>query len=174
MTDTYRREIALVGTMCDLPAITSFVAEACAEAGVAPEARFDLELAVEEACCNVMEHAYGGAPGELRVTFEAQGCDVVITVCDRGRPFDPNTVPPPDMSLPLEERPIGGLGLFLMRQLMDTVQFTFTGTENRLRMVKRGVRTARRDAASASATAPAQVPGPGEANDQPAPSDDPA
>ncbi len=125
--------------MVDLPDITAFIASSVEQAGVDPSAQFDLELAVEEACTNVIAHAYDGRGGELEVCFETRGADVCITVRDWGRPFDPDKVPPPDVSQPLEERQTGGLGLFLMEKLMDEVKFTFTDDGNTLVMVKHDV-----------------------------------
>lgn len=141
MTDDFQSELCMVGTMAELPHIVEFVECACEEAAVDPAVRFDLKLAVEEACTNVIEHAYRGVGGELTVCFEVNGEDVRITVTDHGQPFDPGEVAMPDLSLPLEERPIGGLGLFLMQQLMDEVEFVFSKDGNRLSMVKRGVRS---------------------------------
>jgi serine/threonine-protein kinase RsbW len=141
MTDDFQSELCMVGTMAELPRIFDFVEYACDEAAVDPAVRFDLKLAVEEACTNVIEHAYGGEGGELTVCFEVCGPDVQITVTDRGQPFDPDEVAMPNLSLPLEERPIGGLGIFLMQQLMDDVTFEFSPAGNRLTMVKRGVRS---------------------------------
>ncbi len=133
----FQRELSLVGALADLPRIADFVEAACVATDLAPSVRFDLQLAVEEACCNVIEHAYGGAGGALTIRFETRGEDVVITVQDRGQPFDPSTVPEPDTAAPLAERPIGGLGLYLMRQLMDEVAFTFSPEEgNTLAMMK--------------------------------------
>jgi len=122
----FQRQLSLVGTLADLPRIANFIAEACAALGLAPAARFDLQLAVEEACCNVIEHAYEGAGGALKVRIETCDEDVVITIQDRGKPFDPTAIPEPDIDAPLDERPIGGLGLYLMPRLMDEVAFTFS------------------------------------------------
>jgi serine/threonine-protein kinase RsbW len=140
MKDDFQSELCMVGTVADLPRIIDFVESACEGAAIDPAVRFDLKLAVEEACANVIEHAYCGEGGELVVCFEALGPDVRITVTDQGRPFDPTEVAMPDLNLPLDERPIGGLGLFLMQQLMDDVEFAFTEEGNRLSMVKHRVR----------------------------------
>ena len=140
MTEDFRQELCMDGSVAELPNIIEFVNHACEEADISPTQRFDLQLAVEEACMNVIEHAYGGKGGELTVCVEVAGPDVEITVTDHGRPFDPRLVAAPDLRQPLEERPIGGLGIFLMQQLMDEVEFAFSADGNRLRMVKRGVR----------------------------------
>ena len=122
----FRRDLVLVGTKSELPRISRFVEEACDGANVDPATRFDLQMAVDEACCNVFEHAYSGSAGEIDLRFETRGQDVVITLHDHGRAFNPEVVPPPDTTSPLEERPVGGLGLHLMRKLMDKVCFAFS------------------------------------------------
>jgi serine/threonine-protein kinase RsbW len=134
---TFFRELTVPGYTSDLPDVLAFVEAACEDAGVLPELWFDLQLAVEEACTNVIEHAYGGKGGDLGIAFEARGRDVVLTVRDHGRPFAPEKVVAPDMSLPLTQRRIGGLGLHLMYQLMDEVHFDFAEGSNTLVMVKR-------------------------------------
>lgn len=131
------RELTVPGRTADLPDVLAFIEAACEEADVLPELWFDLQLAVEEACTNVIEHAYDGKGGDLDITFAARGRDVVLTVRDHGRPFAPEKVVAPDMSLPLTQRRIGGLGLHLMYQLMDEVQFDFAEGSNTLVMVKR-------------------------------------
>lgn len=152
----FQRQLLLPGATDDLPRVLSFMEEACEGARVDPDLYADLQLAVEEACCNVIEHAYGGAGGPFSVHFERRGRDVHIAVRDCGRPFDPSAVTPPDMRIPLEDRPIGGLGLHLIHQLMDEVHFSFSDEGNMLVMVKRGaVRTSRaRDRSERCAACP--------------------
>jgi anti-sigma regulatory factor (Ser/Thr protein kinase) len=133
----FKRELSVRGTAADLPRIADFIEAACEAAHINQAARFDLNLAVEEACCNIMEHAYENEGGPFSVCFETYNRDAVITLQDHGRPFDPSSVAPPDLDTALEDRPIGGFGLHLMRKLMDEVRFTFDSTGNTLVMVKR-------------------------------------
>jgi serine/threonine-protein kinase RsbW len=137
----YRRELTVPGHIDDLPDVLAFVEAACEEAGVRPEQWFDLQLAVEEACANVIEHAYEGRGGDLAIIFAAGDRDVSITVRDHGRPFAPEKVAAPNMSLPLTKRRIGGLGMHLMYHLMDEVSFDFAEGSNTLVMVKRDALT---------------------------------
>lgn len=133
----FSRELTLSAQIADLPEILAFVETACQQADVAPALYFDLQLVVEEACANVIEHAYDCKGGDLTVTFETHGRDVVITVRDHGCAFAPEEVVSPDMDLPLTERRSGGFGMHLMYQLMDEVQYAFAQDTNTLVMVKR-------------------------------------
>jgi len=133
-------EFTAEGRLSELPAIISFVESWCERCGVEPAAWFDLQLAVEEASTNVIEHAYRKHGGKFWVRLQRRGADVVVTLRDRGRRFRPETVSAPDFSVPLEDRPPGGLGLHLMQQLMDEVRFSFSDEAgNTLVMVKKGV-----------------------------------
>jgi serine/threonine-protein kinase RsbW len=134
---SFRRELTIPVYTADLPDILAFIELACEAAGVRPELWFDLELAVEEACANVIEHAYCCEGGDLAISFEAVGRDVIITLQDHGQPFAPEDVATPDLSAPLTKRRIGGLGMHLMYQLMDEVRFDFAVGINTLVMVKR-------------------------------------
>jgi serine/threonine-protein kinase RsbW len=127
--------------------ITAFVAQHAGKAGFSPEQIHRIELAVDEACSNIIIHAYNRKPdGNIAVRISAvPGSRIVITLIDTGKTFDPDGVPPHDPATGLDNLKVGGLGLFLMRQTMDDVQFEFdvAGNSpneparfNRLTMVK--------------------------------------
>ncbi len=98
----------------------------------------DLVLAVNEAVTNSLLHGYDGQPGMVVICVEADGDDLAVRLIDDAPPFDPTSVPPPDITLPLEDRPLGGLGVHMMRQLSDELTYRFTETgENELTFVKR-------------------------------------
>jgi len=121
-----------------LAALRDFVVQTSHELGLDSATIYDLQLAVDEACTNVVRHAYDGESGRLELEIQATGEGVRVTVWDWGQPFDPENIPEPDVTAPLEQRPLGGLGLFLMRQTMDEVQFDFDPEKgNRLTMLKR-------------------------------------
>ena len=98
---------------------------------------FTFELALEEVFLNVALH---GADGNRvpSVVLELTACDteVVLVVTDDARPFDPLTLATPDTTAALEDRTIGGLGVHLVRQMMDTVTYSHEAGRNRLRMTK--------------------------------------
>lgn len=105
--------------------IRSFVRHGVAKLGGSEDDGFAFELATDEAAANIFEHAYAGRGGEIAVTVSREGDSLVVCIRDWGRPFDPERVPPPDLDAPLEERQVGGLGLFLIRKFTDGVSFAF-------------------------------------------------
>lgn len=119
--------------------LLAFVDHACARARVAHEVLFDVRLAVEEVVTNVIDHGYAGVPtGPVTVRFHHDPRQIIITVEDLARPFDPSRLTPPDVAAPLEQRAIGGLGWHLVHQVMDEVRHAQGSTHgNRVTLVKR-------------------------------------
>lgn len=122
-----------------LAAIDRFVADAAERAGFDSCAIYQVQLAVDEACSNIIEHAYGGeGRGVIECSWHIEDGDLRVVIRDYGQPFDPSTVPEPDVEADLEERTGGGLGLFFIRHIMDEVTFDFdTESGNVLTLVKR-------------------------------------
>lgn len=121
-----------------LQAIGEFVAEAGQQMGLDERALYAIQTAVDEAATNIILHGYGQErEGPIHITCWQEGEDFVIEMRDYGRPFDPSRVPEPDLHAPLEKRREGGLGLFLMRRMMNRVEFARRGEENVLTMVRR-------------------------------------
>jgi serine/threonine-protein kinase RsbW len=120
------------------PRIREFVARACARAGLAEDDRFALELAVDEACTNIVEHGYGGGKaGHITLEFEVDDLAARVTILDAGRPFDPADAPRPELGPTLLERPAGGLGVHLIHASVDEVHYRAEATGNRLELVKK-------------------------------------
>ena len=122
-----------------LAAISEFVGRAAEGAGLDARAVYAVQMAVDEACTNIIEHAYSGegrSDVECTCCIDNNGLTVILR--DQGRPFDATDVPQPDLQADLEDRSGRGLGLYLMRRLMDEVQFEFSpDSSNVLTMVKR-------------------------------------
>lgn len=109
-----------------LAAVRQFVVHLAEECGLKESAVNAVELAVDEAFTNIVEHAYGGeCQEEIECTCRLEQQGITITLRDCGQPFSPEGVPAPDLDADLEDRQVGGLGLYFMRQLMDEVNFTF-------------------------------------------------
>jgi serine/threonine-protein kinase RsbW len=139
-----KRSIILAAQFENLDHVREFVAESAAECGLEPAAIYAVQLAVDEAFTNIVEHAYGGESNEkIECTCQLVGEGLEVTLIDCGKPFDPSLVPGPNLDAELEEREVGGLGLYFIFQLMDEVEFSFTkklelGKNcNLLRMIKR-------------------------------------
>jgi serine/threonine-protein kinase RsbW len=95
---------------------------------------YNVELALQEACSNLVDHAYAGQPGRIVIEFGYTEGDRQLTVdlYDTGRPFDPQTAPEPA----LDGVQVRGYGLFLIRNLMDEVSYEAEGGRNHWRLVK--------------------------------------
>ena len=120
--------------------LLAFVQRACERAALDPGVAFDVRLATEEVVTNVIEHGYAGEdpPGPIVVRFRRDPEQVVVTVDDRARPFDPATIRPADPTAPLEARRIGGLGWHFVTRVMDEVRHEHRRPRgNRLTLVKR-------------------------------------
>ena len=127
-------------TLKNLARIRCFVEQTATALGVEQAAIPDLLLAVDEAATNIIVHGYQGQEGPLEVEIECQGDALLIRLRDAAAPFDPTAIPPPDLSLPLEERPIGGMGIYLMRRCMDEVTHSCPPQGgNELILIKKGV-----------------------------------
>lgn len=128
-----------LGQFDSLVEIGEFVTRAAGDVGLSEEAVYAVEMAVDEACTNIIEHAYGGeGRGNIECTCRINADKLTVMLRDRGCPFDPSSVPEPDVNAALEDRQEGGLGLYLIHRLMDEVYFEFTSDSgNVLTMVKR-------------------------------------
>ena len=97
-----------------------------------------LNVVLDEAVSNAITHGYeAGVRGEIAVRLRRASDSVEVEVEDDGRPFDPLQAPPPDLTLPLDQRPIGGLGIHLIRSLTDEVSYVRRDGRNVLKMAKR-------------------------------------
>lgn len=122
----------------NLARIAAFVNDAAERWGLGPKETFDIQMAVDEACTNIIEHGYeGDTSGMIEIRCRQTDDECTIKIRDHGRNFDPDAVPEPDVQAPLEERPVGGLGLFFMRQLMDEVEFHFGEEEGNVLVMKK-------------------------------------
>lgn len=139
------KAITIEGRYEQIQAACQFVAQAAKAAGLEEQAVFHVELCCDEACTNIIEHAYGGEDvGQITLRYHIDGDNFVITILDNGRSFQPESVSPPQSisaqnpKEAVENLQIGGLGIHFMRQLMDDLQFVFDKQEgNKLIMTKK-------------------------------------
>lgn len=95
-----------------------------------------INLACEEIAVNVINYAYPGAEGKLEISLGENDDGMIITVSDSGIAYDPLKREDPDIALPVEERPIGGLGIFMVKRIMEEVRYARENDRNVLTMVK--------------------------------------
>jgi len=132
------RRTAVPADAAQLMVLTEFLREFGSAAALAPAQVGTLELALEEIFLNIVMHGSqpGGAP-QVEVSMTLESDAVTMTVEDDGPQFDPLSLPPPDVTVSLADRKVGGLGVFLVRNLMDTVHYARVAGRNQLRMSKR-------------------------------------
>lgn len=123
----------------NLDAIRELVGEFARRAGFDEKTVYSIQLATDEACSNVIEHAYKGIPGgEIEISCQTTDEQIAVIVRDHGRVFDFSSAREPNLSPQLSERQIGGLGIYFIRRLMDEVRFESNGEAgNTLTMIKK-------------------------------------
>ena len=109
--------------------------------GLAGEGLFAAELVTEEAVVNVFKYAYPHGEGKIRLRCMEDGDRFVIEVTDWGVPFEATALSDPDVTSPLEERPVGGLGIHLIKKMSDEMRYTREDGRNVLRLFIRKDRT---------------------------------
>ena len=133
-----RKSIVLPNDINEVPRLTAFVDAVCEAVGFNPTVTMQMNLAIEEAVVNVMNYAYPrGKKGD--VTIEALSNDVRLkfVIIDSGTPFDPTVHADVDTTLSAQERPIGGLGIHLVRQMMDSINYERVNNLNVLTLRKK-------------------------------------
>jgi anti-sigma regulatory factor (Ser/Thr protein kinase) len=120
-----------------LASVREFVRNQAQRRGADGEAMNDMVQAVDEWVTNTIVHGYRGSPGFIEIALELRDGSLVAQVRDEAPAFDPTTLPAPDMSLPLEKRPLHGLGIHLMRELTDSMSYKHSGAGNELTLTKR-------------------------------------
>ena len=135
------KELVVEAGLDQLDRVLDFVNAQLEEADCPPKAQMQLAIAVEEIFVNIAHYAYAPGSGEATIRVEPGDGDtprsVVLTFTDSGTPFDPLAKPDPDVTLPAEERGIGGLGIYMVKKSMDEVHYAYRDGKNILTMIKR-------------------------------------
>jgi len=126
----------------NLEEICDFVGHWAAQAGFNESDIYAVQLAVDEATTNIMEHGYGReCPSRIDITCETLEDGLKVVIYDDADPFNPETVPEPEINVSLDDLKPRGLGIFLMRKMMDEVQYESSPDKgNTLTMIKRHAR----------------------------------
>ena len=132
------KELTIDATIENLPAVTDFVDEQLDELGCPMKAKMQIDIAIDELFSNIAQYAYNPETGPATVQVEVldEPPSVVITFIDNGTPYDPLSNADPDVSLGVEERAIGGLGIYMVKKTMDAIDYVYKDGRNILRIKK--------------------------------------
>ena len=134
---TVELSLRMETTLDELPRIDAAIEAFARRESWSPQLEFQVKLVIEELALNVVKHG-GGTGGAAEIEMVSDPDRVTIEISDEGRPFDPLTEsPPPDTSSGVEDRPVGGLGVHLVRTLMDEASYRREGGRNHLTLIKR-------------------------------------
>ena len=132
------RRLVLPNDIATIPQLNEFIDTVAEEVGLDMSLTMSLNLALEEAVVNVMDYAYSeGQRGDVDIEVTADQQWLTFVISDTGIAFDPTAKEDVDTTLSAEERPIGGLGIFLVRQLMDVIDYKREGNKNVLTLRKK-------------------------------------
>ncbi len=121
-----------------LDEIRMFVGQAAERAGFSERSVYSVQMATDEACSNIIEHAYRGKNGNIEIRVDWDGIQLTITLQDTApHSFDMKKIAQPDINAPLNKRKLGGLGIYLMKKLMDEVKYIPSPQGNTLILIKR-------------------------------------
>ena len=122
----------------EIDRMTAAIEDLAEQDGWPPDLLFKVNLALEELGLNIMDYGLESPEQEIEIALRADEDSLVIEIMDEGRPFDPLTdAPEPDLSLPIEDRRVGGLGIHLVRTMMDDMQYRREQGRNHLTLVTR-------------------------------------
>lgn len=132
------KELVVKSTTENLSSIRTFIEQAAADAGVSTENTGKMILAVDEACTNIIKHAYKySSEGNIILKVNFDNKKMSIKIIDEGGHFNPDLVPAPNIEKLQHQRKGGGLGMFLMKKLMDEVSYThLSNNKNQVLLVK--------------------------------------
>jgi len=122
----------------NLVAVLRFVEETAAALQVNRDVIADMLQAVDESVTNIIVHGYHDQEGNIEIGVSLEGGALVVRLCDQAPLFDPTQVPPPDLTLPLEKRRFGGLGIYLTRQFVDSMTYRITSEGGNELTLRRG------------------------------------
>ena len=138
MNTLEKHSLTLPNNVESIPRLTAFIEEVTESLGIDPSVTMSINLALEEAVVNVMSYAYPkGSLGEINIAVSFSDSTITFTISDSGIPFDPTKASKPNTSLSAEERPIGGLGIYLVHELMDEVSYCYENNHNILTLKKK-------------------------------------
>ena len=132
------KEMNIEATIDNIPTVTAWVDEQLEALDCPMKAQMQIDIAIDELFSNIARYAYNPetGPATVRVEVAENPMAVVITFIDKGIPYDPLKQEDPNTHLPAEEREIGGLGIFMVKKMLDNVEYEYTNNCNKLTLTK--------------------------------------
>ncbi|MCX6151449.1 MAG: ATP-binding protein [Ignavibacteriales bacterium] len=132
------KEIKVKSTTDNLGMIRDFTKSIASQTGFTEEVVDKIALAVDEACTNIIKHAYKFSPeGDILINIKVAENKMIVSITDYGLDFNPSIIPVPDIKKYYQQHKVGGLGIYLMKKLMDEVRYNpNTGNKNQVVLVK--------------------------------------
>jgi len=136
---TKSKELLIKSRTENLTTVREFVSSAVEEVNIPQDIAGDIVLAVDEACTNIIKHAYKFIPdGDITIKLKYSDKKITVEITDHGAPFSPDNVPTPDLKKYFEEKRVGGLGMYLMKSLMDDINYkSVPGKYNQVLLTKK-------------------------------------
>lgn len=132
------KSIVLANEISEISRLNGFIEEIGEEFGLTPDIVFNLNLVLEEAVVNVINYAYPKEDHQwIYLSAKLQDGTIILVLTDTGKEFDPTMAPEADITLSADEREIGGLGIFLIRQIMNEVRYERIDGKNVLTLEKK-------------------------------------
>ena len=132
-----RFQITRAAEVESLQVFRAFITDCCAKYDIPNDTVLELKLAVDEACTNIIEHGYKGMdPGSIILSFRIEPDHILVQITDFGHVFEPVEVSKPDVEAALGDQELGGLGLYLIYQTMDNIDYTSSEDGNTLTFTK--------------------------------------
>jgi len=136
-------EVTLQNQLSAIPPVHEALDRFAAQHNLSRAFVSSLHVALEEHLANIIKHGYTGTSlGTIRVRFQTDSTCITIVISDNGKPFNPLDKPDVNVSLPLNRKPLGGLGLLMIRRSVDEAQYEYLNGDNRLTLTKRVARPA--------------------------------
>ncbi|MCI9076534.1 MAG: ATP-binding protein [Dorea sp.] len=133
------KELTINATVENITQVTAFVDEELEALGCPMKAQMQIDIAIDELFGNIAHYAYNPevGPATVRVEIVEDPLSVVVSFIDKGIPYDPLSREDPDVELSLEEREIGGLGIYMVKKSMDEISYEYKDGQNILRIKKK-------------------------------------
>ena len=130
-------ELSLVNDLRELAVAAERVDAFCAERGLSPDVAFAVNVSVDELLTNTISYGFDdGGRHRIEITVRMESSVLVVELADDAKPYDPTTAPHPDVAAPIEERPVGGLGVHFVRVLMDGFRYRRSDGRNIVTLTK--------------------------------------